>query len=153
SRQRPTSLARRTTVSLTERAGTEHAVTRAAPPVRRATLVPDERRRNPAPALHQPGRLSPPLDLYPVPRTANPAPAKAEPPSMPPPYSPGYHGVLRPSATVTTTIPIAGRRLILHPSGRATDFQRGCGPIQEVDEHHDQAVSRALRRSDRARQY
>jgi hypothetical protein len=70
----------------------EHAGTQAAPPVRRSALIPDERRRNPAPALHQPGRLSPPPDPYPVPRTANTAPANAEPPPMPPPYSPGYPG-------------------------------------------------------------
>jgi hypothetical protein len=70
----------------------EHAGTQAAPPVSRSALIPDERRRNQAPALHQPGRLSPPPDLYPVPRTANTAPANAEPPPMPPPYSPGYPG-------------------------------------------------------------
>jgi hypothetical protein len=70
----------------------EHAGFQAAAPVSRSALLPDERRHNPAPALHQPGRLSPPPDLYPVPRTANTAPANAEPPPMPAPYSPGYPG-------------------------------------------------------------
>jgi len=40
-------------------------------------------RRNPPPALHQPGRLSPPPDLYPVPPAGNGAQAWAEPPPPP----------------------------------------------------------------------
>ena len=68
-----------------EKAGATHRVSR-------PTLASGNHGRNRPPALLQPGRLSPPPDLYPGPRIANTAAAQAEPPRASLPYFPEYPG-------------------------------------------------------------
>jgi hypothetical protein len=102
----------------------EHAGTQAAPPVSRSALIPDERRRTRHPPCTSPAGFR-------LRRTCTPFHGRRTPPRptrsrrrCPLRTLRDIPGALRPSATATT-IPIAGRRLILHPSDRATDFPRG----------------------------